>query len=455
LNLRQRSYFILIQCENQFNAQTGMDEKKRIRINNHKSRTLRRRWDAVFFWAVIAGGVCILALILLFVVVESWPALGAQGADFLRSIIGDKAVAGLEMDFNQFQDTIQKLKYQLAQDTPPAPWNTLPASVPSLVPTTFFTEKTASTPKIQPLASLQPTPVPTVLNTPVPTSLPVGSPWPPVALVPLGNAPGEGVWVNYIQDAQGNSVGYRTFLQPDPTRPYTLVAVVAIDLTQTQLHFVLGTTEPAGVNTAPRSGAIPEPDRAAKVLLAAFNGGFKASHGQFGAMADGITALPPRDGIGTLAIYNDGHVRLGTWGTQITFTPDMVAFRQNGPLVIQRGQINPRIYNNAPLDWGYTINDVSPTGRSGIGLSVDENTFFYFCGPSLSMQTLAKSMQAAGTWNAIQLDINNYWTLFVRFQPSGSKLIPEPLLPKLMVSNVERYLWNYSRDYFYITSRGR
>jgi len=25
------------------------------------------------------------------------------------------------------------------------------------------------------------------------------------------------------------------------------------------------------------------------------------------------------------------------------------------------------------------------------------------------MEMLAKSMQAAGAWNAIQLDINNYW----------------------------------------------
>jgi hypothetical protein len=289
----------------------------------------------------------------------------------------------------------------------------------------------------------------------VPSGLPAPSAWPPVGLTPLGGYPEEGVWSAYIQDSQGDIVGYRTFLQPDPARPYTLVAVVAIDLTHTHLHFVLGTTEPAGTNTAPRSGAIPPADRAANVLLAAFNGGFKARHGQFGAMADGITALPPRDGLGTLAIYESGRVGLGEWGTEITLTPDMVAYRQNGPLVIQQGRINPRIYNNSPQDWGYTVNDVSPTVRSGIGLSADEKTFFYFCGPSLSMEALAKVMQASGAWHAIQLDINNYWTLFVKFQPNGSKLIPEPLLPKLMVSNVERYLWNYSRDYFYITSRAK
>ncbi len=77
-------------------------------------------------------------------------------------------------------------------------------------------------------------------------------------------------------------------------------------------------------------------------------------------MADGGTALPPRDGLGTLAIYQDGEVRLGEWGTDLNMSPDTVAFRQNGPLVIRQGKINQRIYNNSPEGGGYTVNDVSP-----------------------------------------------------------------------------------------------
>jgi hypothetical protein len=410
-------------------------------------------------WIGIAFGTGIAVLILFFIGIQTWPAFGAQGADFLRGIIGDKAVAGLEMDFNQAQDIVQNLKYQLGLDKPVAPWTTLPASLQTLVPTTTLIEPVISAPETQTPEPIQTTPTPAVLNPPEPTSAPAPPAWPPVALTALGTAQGEGVWSAYIQDSQGHTAAYRTFLQPDPTRPYTLVAVVAIDLTRTRLHFVLGTTEPALPDATPdpaaRSGAIPAPDRVANVLLAAFNGGFKARHGEFGAMADGVIGLPPKDGLGTLVIYKNGRVSLGEWGTGMAIPPDMAAFRQNGPLVIQQGKIDPRIYNNSPQDWGYTVNDVSPTVRSGIGLSSDEKTLFYFCGPSLSMDVLAKSMQAAGAWNAIQLDINNYWTLFVKFQPSGSKLIPEPLLPQLMVANVERYLWNYSRDYFYITSLAR
>ena len=400
----------------------------------------------------ITIGICIAAPILVFLLIQAMPSFGAQGADFLRGIIGDRAVASLEMDVNQAADIIQKLKYQLGLETSASPWSSLPATGVAASPSNYIAS-TPTTPANQPYLSYQSTQTPIIIsNTLEPASPAAQTIWPPAAISPNGTAAGEGIWTPYIQDVEGSIVAYRTFYQPDSTRPYTIVAIVAIDLTRTRLHFVLGTVEPAGENQAPRSGAIPASDRAIDVLLAAFNGGFKARHGEFGAMADGITAIPPRDGLGTVAIFENGKVKIGEWGTEIALTPDMAAYRQNGPLVIQHGQINPRIYDNSPQDWGYTVNDVSPTVRSGIGLSEDGKTLYYFCGPSLSMEALAKTIQATGAWNAIQLDINNYWTLFVRFQPSGTKLIPEALLPKLMVSNVGRYLWNYSRDYFYITS---
>jgi len=35
-----------------------------------------------------------------------------------------------------------------------------------------------------------------------------------------------------------------------------------------------------------------------------------AQHGHFGVMQDGVTLIPPRDGFGTVAIYDDGKVLL-------------------------------------------------------------------------------------------------------------------------------------------------
>lgn len=406
-------------------------EKKRISLRRLLARLV---WILVFGVVILAG---------LFAAATIWPSLGAQGADLLRGVIGDEAVARLEMEVYQVQDTLQKWKYDLGRVTPSAPWGNTP--FPEHVSTLTST----------PLPSLPTAITPTLVFTqevaPAATATPVPVTWPPAPLTPLGSLKGEGTWAAYIQDTAGQTVAYRTYLQPDPNRPYTVVAVIAFDLTQTRLHFVLGSVEPYSPDGPKRTGEMPAADKVPGFLLAMFNGGFKARHGEFGAMADGMVALPARDGLGTLVIYQNGMVRIGAWGTEITPSDDMLAWRQNGPLVIDHGIINTRIYDNSPQDWGYTVNDVSPTWRSGIGVSADQNTFFYFCGPSLSMEALAKAMQTAGADAAIQLDINDYWVHFVAVRTDGKKLILEPLFPYMMYENIGRYLWPYTRDYFYVT----
>jgi hypothetical protein len=429
------------------------EEGRKVRGSGKKGSLRVRR---VLRALAVAGGVGILLLVILFVLISQWPALGARGADWLRGIIGDQAVAGLEMVFCRIQDTLQMWKYDLGLATPGAPWSPLPSPAASLTP---VPSASSALPGGSPAASWL-TSTPAAGITPQPAFTPTHSVWRPAALAPLGSTEGEGLWEPYIQDAQGELVAYRTFMQPDPERSYALVAIVAIDLTRTRLHYVLGAYEPALPDTPVRSGKMPDADRAANVLLAEFNGGFQGRHGQFGAMADGVLALPPQDGFGTVVMYRNGEVMLGEWGHDDLYlspgidsymSPGIVAFRQNGPLVIQEGEINPRIYNNSRLDWGYAVNDVTATVRSGMGLSRDRRTLYYFCGPSLSMEALAASMRAAGVWNAIQLDINNYWVVFVKIDASDSKLAAEPLLPRLMVADVDRYLRVSTRDFFYIT----
>jgi hypothetical protein len=413
------------------NGNESRGEKKPARI---------RRVFARLGWIVLG---CTLILAGTLAAVSIWPSLGAQGADLLRGVIGDEAVARLEMEVYQVQDTLQKWKYDLGWATPSAPWGNTP--FPEYVSTL------TSTPLPSMAAAIPSTLVFTQEVTPVATATPVPVTWPPASLSPLGSLAGEGTWSEYIQDAAGQTVAYRTYLQPDPSRPYTVVAVIAFDLRHTRLHFVLGSVEPYSPDGPKRTGEMPAVDKVPGFLLAMFNGGFKARHGEFGAMADGLVALPAQDGLGTLVIYQGGGVRIGEWGTEITPTKDMLAWRQNGPLVIDHGIINTRIYSNLPQDWGYTVNDVSPTWRSGVGVSADQKTLYYFCGPSLSMEALAKAMQAAGADAAIQLDINNYWVHFVAVRTDGKKLILDPLFPYMMYENIDRYLWPYTRDYFYVT----
>jgi hypothetical protein len=160
-------------------------------------------------------------------------------------------------------------------------------------------------------------------------------------------------------------------------------------------------------------------------------------------------SVPPTQGYGTVAIYKDGHFQIGEWGKDFSRSLDMVAFRQNGPLVIQNGVINPKVDN--PVYWGYTITGATVAWRSGIAVDQEYNTLYYIIGPYLTIDTLSQAMAAVHPWNAMQLDINNYWTIFEAFPPNKDKLQPEPLLPKDMNDNLNRFLYPYARDFFYVT----
>jgi hypothetical protein len=372
-------------------------------------------------------GAVLLILVFIFIL-GTQPSFVANGADFLRTIIGDQAVAKLETVLFQIQDFIQQTKYKTGLLAPANPWQNI-ASNTNPIPEN--SNNATTTKNKQPNKGV----------------------WQPQPLKHLGNIEGEGNWLPYITDSSGKTVAYRTFLSPDPKRPYITVAVVAFDLNQTRLHYVLGFNEPHEPGYSRGTGIMPETDKTAGVLLAMFNGGFKAAQGHFGAMANGVLALPPRDGLGTLAIYQDGHIKIGAWGNDIQPSPDMQSWRQNGPLVVQNGQINPRVYINSADDWGYTVNGDTPTWRSAVGISQDDQTLFYFAGPGLIMDRLAKNITDTGAAEAIQLDINNYWVLFTAVHYDKGEMKLDPLLPNMGVYNTDRYLHHSGRDFFYVTSK--
>ena len=266
----------------------------------------------------------------------------------------------------------------------------------------------------------------------------------------------EGQWQPYIQDGNGQTVAYRTRLFPDLSRLYYAEAiVVAFDLNATRLHFALGKDEPKSPVQVERTGKIPDADLKLGHLLAAFNGGFLAQHGSFGAMSNGVTVLPPRDGLATIAMYDDGQVRLGAWGRDVITDTHLVSWRQNGPLLIDNGQINPETTVGLPRDWGYSVNGETVVWRSALGLSADRRTLYYVAGPNLTLPILAKAMAATGAAFAMQLDINDYWVFFCTFYPNPqdpSQIGTRELHLVMRYKNRDRYLKGFERDFFYITS---
>ena len=247
--------------------------------------------------------------VLLSLVRQNWAVWGAAAADPLRDWLGNETVAWMEGFLFQVQDEVQQRQYALSQQPPELPWEpVLPTATPSPTATPTVTRPRPTL--TRPASVITSTPL-LATATPLPTATATPTPWQPAAAATLGQLEGEGIWSPYLLGEANQAVAYRTFFQPDPERPFALVAVVAIDLTQTQLHFVLGSQEPSQPDGPRGRGQIPADHRDTAILLATFNGGFKATHGQFGAMADGVEALPPQDGLATVALYDDGQIKIG------------------------------------------------------------------------------------------------------------------------------------------------
>jgi hypothetical protein len=406
------------------------------------------------FWTI---PVTILVVFLFAVVlIGQSPQYGAQAADWLRPVIGAAAVAKLEEAVFVFKDNFTQFKYQVGMEKPQAPWVVTiePTYVVDAIPTAIpqniaVTAVSIADQEIMVSSAGTPTPAaePPIVPTPAPT------PWQPPAPLATGRLPGEGTWSSYLRDSTGSVLAYRTFFQPDPKRPTTIVAVVAFDLTRSRLHFVLGTQEP-GLKGGPRgSGKIDAEYLQPGVILAAFSGGFQTVHGKFGAMSDRIVAVPPREGLATVAIYEDGRVSMGEWGKKIMPSDDIIAWRQNCVLVIHNGIITEKVFNDKIADWGGTLDGQIVTMRSGLGISADEKTLYYFAGPGLGVPALATAMAQVGVADGMQLEINNFWTHFVAISADGPlKWKVGTLLPEAMNDQPERFLKEYTRDFFYVTA---
>ena len=372
------------------------------------------------------------------------PVVAAEIADVLRQTIGNEAVANLETTMFTVQDNVRKLEYQVTGKKAASPWSLtpVPTQVVKVTPTLPATTPNPSQPQPTPVAKSN-------LNL-------IGVSWPPPNITNrIGMLEDEGIWTPYIYDSSGRVAAYRTFLQPDKDRAYVVTAVVVFNLNVTRLGYVIGTKEPASAVNLFRSGSIPNNDRQAGVLLAAFNGGFQAQHGQFGVMYDGNIVLSGREGMGTLLLYKDGRVNLAPWDKKFYDTTEIRSWRQNGPLLVQNGEINPDTNTTDKIKsvdyWGATVDGNAVTWRSGIGLSANKQFLYYVAGPGLTVPTLANVLKSAGAKEAMQLDINPYWVQFVSVSAVNRHLKTNPLWPD-MSNYQERYLGSHTSDYFYVVS---
>jgi hypothetical protein len=266
--------------------------------------------------------------------------------------------------------------------------------------------------------------------------------------------PGEGVWTTAGLPAAGPGAApplAKTFLRPDPARPYALATLLQADLRLARLHMVAGTDQPGGPVGHPGSGLIPAADTSGDRLLAVFNGGFKYADGAYGLMSGGVVYVRPVWGAATVAVTRSGGVFMGAWGKDHRLTTanrGLVAWRQNAGLLIDRGRITAQTQDGSA--WGLSILNSAYTWRSGIGLT-KRGTLLYVAGSWLSAATLAQTLHAAGAVTAMQLDINPNWVRAFTYGRDGQGTLVAWALDPAMPGIGMEYMYGNARDFFYLT----
>jgi len=365
---------------------------------------------------VVIGGV-ILGLVLVGVfLLRNLLFISAQAADgILRPLLGSQKTLILESFYFNTIDKLNSLTYH--QPTASTPM------VPS--PLQFFpngkTEKNVDKMNLSPL----------VVNH---------------SLLPISS---EGIWTVIPHKLfPEEEVLVRTFIRPDPQRPYAIVSLVKMDMKKLGIGLVGGTYYPGGSRHVYGTGKIPLETQKANVLVGAFNGGFQEKDGAYGMLLDQKAYVPLRLSMPALVITATGSAQFIMYHGQ-PLDPTSIGVRQNGPFLVENGKITS--YVEAGTDtWGRTITNSTYTWRSGLGITKVGN-LIYAVGNSLVPSTLAKSLLDAGAVNAIQLDINPPWVRFIVYTPMGNgQYTSTPLLTNMLENGGYSYLHGYNKDFFYI-----
>jgi len=372
--------------------------------------------------------------------IHNIPGFGPALADGVRAVLGPSVVAWIEDTAYGIADDINVWRHK--DDAPQTFWD-VPSSAQALGPAD-------APPTVPAVASSSDAKAPTNPN---------GSTFPPPrfeAPFPGVATPADGVWLELAEGRRGEDppVLAKSIVHPDKKRPFAAVAVVAMDLTRINVNLVAGTTEPLSdkVSLAERPGVVPAAEHAN--LIAVFNGGFKALHGQYSMMLGGKIFLPPRDIACTVGLYRDGSIRIRTWPNVSSTQSDMVAYRQTPPCLVEQDVLNNKL-TESTKNWGATVSGETVIRRSAIGIDASGKTLFYALGEAVTAQSLATAMKAVGARDAAQLDVNYAYPRFLFFDhpPAAERRAVMSLVPHVDYRSLDYVKEPSPRDFFYITRR--
>ncbi len=343
--------------------------------------------------------------------IQTHEEFAANLADYtLRPIIGSQATVSLEAAFFNLQDKFNQLQYLFNKSSDSVIADTKVPPFPTIQPVdTAFTLK----------------PIPPILTD--------------------SKLPGEGIWTSFV--GSDEAVMGKTVFRPDPERPYAVVTLVKMDMNKLSLGSVAGLREPGGPQN-PGPGMVPMDIQNSNHLLAAFDGGFQGKDGYYGMVVGNKEYLPLQKNLATFVIHRNHKPEILRFSGK-NIGDDVLVARQNGPLLIEDSQIVATSSAWDTQTWGLTTTNSMYTWRSGAGIT-KEGDLIYASGPSLIPETLSVALKAAGSVNAMQLDINPVWVRFVIFHSLENGQYSFDPLTQDMVNGGYEYLHGYQKDFFYV-----
>lgn len=309
--------------------------------------------------------------------------------------------------------------------------------------------------------------------------------WPPKPLEPYIKPPiaGEGQWIRLDDDPFITPIPdlpspfVTTFVRSDPGAQHTRVYVTLWDPRLIALHMQAGTVEPVSATGEAGPGLIPRTPEVIRHVVAGFNGGFQATHGEFGMQADGVLYLPPKPYGATVMELKDGTTAFAAWPPKTEVPEEVLSFRQNMTFMVQNDKYNPwgrAWWGGVPPGW----HDAIHTTRSGLCLT-KEGFVAYLFGHDIGPEPLGRAMLAARCQVGIHLDMNpglagfEFYNMQTAssFKPLGRPLqsdweyegtvkdMPDfKFRARRMTKSMghilfPRYIQRDARDFFYLTTR--
>ena len=289
--------------------------------------------------------------------------------------------------------------------------------------------------------------------------------WPPPRVPSIWQEvkAGEGEWVPveapFLKPLPGAAKGsakpppyfYKTFIRPDPKRPYSEVLFVALDMRQLELGMQAGFEDPKPLTGPPGDGRLPRDPAVLERVVATFNGAFKTTHGKYGMMVDRRVLIPPVPGAATVLVTEDRETGIGSWPQSEDIPTDIVSFRQNLDPLLEDGVTNP----TGRYIWGWQLSGTSVmTQRTALCVTPAGHVYYAFA-YEIDGPTLGQALRQVGCSYGVHMDMNPGHCGFVltdivdakKKEFSLKKLDPEMRMPE------DKFVRWSPKDFFYVMVR--